>query len=83
MAVYQVKAHAVHGTYTDGAANGLSDRVRHGMAKIGNWLQARRSYYNSVAELSAMSDRDLADIGISRSDIPAVARQAARAKYAA
>jgi uncharacterized protein YjiS (DUF1127 family) len=79
MATYQVKAHA---TYADGA-NGLQDRVRLLLTKIGTRLQARRSYYNSVAELSAMSDRDLADIGISRSDIQAVARQAARAKYAA
>lgn len=82
MATYQVKAHPAHATYADGAANSLSDRVRHTLAKIGNWLQARRSYHNSISELSAMSDRDLADIGISRSDIQAVARQAARAKYA-
>jgi uncharacterized protein YjiS (DUF1127 family) len=81
MAAYQVKTHPDHATYADGA-NGLQDRVRVLLAKIGNRLQARRSYYNSVAELSAMSDRDLADIGISRADIPAIARQAARAKYA-
>jgi uncharacterized protein YjiS (DUF1127 family) len=81
MASYQAKAHPAHATYADGA-NGLQDRVRLLLAKVGTWLQARRSYHNSVAELSAMSDRDLADIGISRSDIQAVARQAARAKYA-
>jgi uncharacterized protein YjiS (DUF1127 family) len=39
-----------------------------------NW----RSYRNSVAELSTLSKRELADLGIARADIRAVARQAAK-----
>ena len=34
---------------------------------------ARTEYRRTVRELSALSDRDLADIGIARSDIPAIA----------
>jgi uncharacterized protein YjiS (DUF1127 family) len=37
------------------------------------FLQAWRRYNNSVNELSRLGDRELADIGISRSDIYRVA----------
>jgi uncharacterized protein YjiS (DUF1127 family) len=36
-------------------------------------LKAFRDYQRNVAELSQLSDRELADIGIDRSDIPRVA----------
>lgn len=36
-----------------------------------------RDYRNTVSELSRMSERELNDIGISRSDIPFVARRPA------
>lgn len=39
---------------------------------IHQWKQ----YNRSLSELSRLGDRELADIGISRSDIPAVAWQA-------
>jgi uncharacterized protein YjiS (DUF1127 family) len=38
-----------------------------------NFLQAWRRYNNSLRELYQLGDRELADIGISRSDIPRVA----------
>ena len=38
-----------------------------------NVLQAWRRYNNSLRELYQLGDRELADIGISRSDIPRVA----------
>jgi uncharacterized protein YjiS (DUF1127 family) len=37
------------------------------------FLQAWRRYNTSLRELSSLGDRELADIGISRSDIPRVA----------
>ena len=37
-----------------------------------NW----RLYRNTVSELNGLSNRDLADLGINRSDIPHVARKA-------
>lgn len=36
-----------------------------------NW----REYQNTVSELNRLTNRDLADLGIQRSDIPAVARK--------
>jgi uncharacterized protein YjiS (DUF1127 family) len=36
-------------------------------------IQAFREYQRNVTELSALSDRELADIGLDRSDIPRVA----------
>ncbi|WP_082510455.1 MULTISPECIES: DUF1127 domain-containing protein [unclassified Rhizobium] len=39
-----------------------------------NW----RKYRQTVNELGRMSDRELSDLGIGRSDIPFVARQATK-----
>jgi uncharacterized protein YjiS (DUF1127 family) len=40
------------------------------LAKLRNW----KRYRETVRELSRLSDRDLADLGISRFDIDSVAR---------
>jgi len=40
-------------------------------------LRRRRIYSRTLAELSALTDRELADLGISRFDIARVAREAA------
>ncbi len=44
------------------------------------FVRAWRRYNESVRELSRLGDRELADIGISRSDIPAVAWESAHAR---
>lgn len=41
-------------------------------------LRTWRQYRNTVSELNSLSQRELADLGIARTDIPAVARQAIR-----
>jgi uncharacterized protein YjiS (DUF1127 family) len=41
-------------------------------------LQSWRDYGTTVRELSGLNDRELADLGISRSDIEWVARQHVR-----
>jgi uncharacterized protein YjiS (DUF1127 family) len=41
-------------------------------------LQGWKDYGTAVRELAALNDRELADIGISRSDIDWVARQRGR-----
>ena len=51
---------------------GLIDRLE---ARIAHW----RRYRATVTELGYLTDRQLADIGIRRGDITAVARTAARA----
>ncbi len=40
-------------------------------------IRAWKRYHQSLAELSALGDRELADIGISRSDIQRIAWAAA------
>ncbi len=46
-------------------------------ASIVRFIRDWKRYNNSVRELSRLGDRDLADIGISRSDIERVAWTAA------
>ena len=82
MSAYEVKAHPAYAGYEGQGANGLSDRIRQALGPVGAWLQQRSHYHTTLSELSALSDRDLADIGISRSDIPMIAREAAKAKPA-
>lgn len=45
---------------------------------IARSFQAWRLARNTEAELNRLSQRELADLGISRSDIPMIARQAVR-----
>jgi uncharacterized protein YjiS (DUF1127 family) len=47
------------------------------LANIIRFLREWRRYNQSLSELARLGDRDLADIGISRSDIPRVAWDAA------
>jgi len=47
------------------------------LASIVRFLHAWRRYNRNLNELSRLGDRELADIGISRSDIPRVAMTAA------
>jgi uncharacterized protein YjiS (DUF1127 family) len=53
----------------------LLGNLLHGVsASVAGWRQRQRAY----AELSALDDRSLADIGITRSEIPYVLSHAAR-----
>lgn len=45
---------------------------------IARRINAWRRYRNAAAELNRLSQHELADIGISRFDIPALARQSVR-----
>jgi uncharacterized protein YjiS (DUF1127 family) len=47
-------------------------------ARINGWLAGRRHYRATVAELSALTDRQLADVGVLPGQIHAIARQLAR-----
>lgn len=48
------------------------------MFSLIRYLQAWRQYGVAVRELSNLNDRELADIGITRSDIPQIAWDHAR-----
>ncbi len=47
-------------------------------ARISGWLAERRHYRATVAELSALGDAQLLDVGVLRGEIDAIARQSAR-----
>jgi uncharacterized protein YjiS (DUF1127 family) len=47
------------------------------LVAILNFLRAWRRYNASLKELSQLGDRELADIGITRSDIPRIAWESA------
>ncbi|KAA9005611.1 DUF1127 domain-containing protein [Histidinibacterium aquaticum] len=57
------------------AGTGLWARVR---AAYTDWSARRAIYAQTYRELSQCSDRDLADLGFSRYDIPYIAERAAR-----
>jgi uncharacterized protein YjiS (DUF1127 family) len=74
MSAYNVKAHPAFSGY-DFAGEGSSANGMRGLfARVAKWREQRRSYQQLLFELEGLSDRDLADIGISRFDIPAIAR---------
>ena len=45
-----------------------------GFARVGAWIAERRKIARITRELNRYSVRDLADMGLTRGDIPAVAR---------
>ena len=68
--------YAIH---TDRAVDGTSIRQRLSdlAAGFGQRRAQHQVYRTTVRELSALSNRDLADMGIHAADIPTIARQAA------
>lgn len=54
----------------------IADRLRLARVQWGQW----RVYRQTLNELSALSDRDLADLAIARSNIPWIAMEAAYGK---
>lgn len=56
---------------------GLKARFNHLRNALEEHAGRRAVYRQTVYELSALSDRDLADFGFHRSEIPRIAREAA------
>lgn len=48
---------------------------------VRDWYRAQKSYQNTVWELSSLTDRDLKDLGISRSDIHRVAAESTQKRF--
>lgn len=57
-------------------AASLWERLGSLRAAMTERVAQRRLYRTALAELDALSDRDLADLGLARADIGRVARQA-------
>lgn len=58
----------------------LRDLVQHQIQKLQKLTQRRRVYLQTVTELNALTDRELADLGLHRLMIPTVAKAAAYGK---
>ena len=62
------------------ARKGFADRLAYAKDVVLTAIHQRRVYAHTVAELNALTDRELADLGISRFSIPEIAREAAYGK---
>lgn len=62
------------------ARKGLLDRLMAFKDSMATAIQSRQVYLRTVAELNALTDRELADLGIARIAIPEIAREAAYGK---
>ena len=62
------------------ASLSLADRFPGFIASVKAALARRAVYLQTVRELAALTDRELSDLGISRLEIPALAREAAYGK---
>lgn len=62
------------------ASLSLADRFPGIIASVKAALARRAVYMQTVRELDALTDRELADLGMSRLEIPALAREAAYGK---
>ncbi len=58
----------------------FADRLSGFRANLSDKLAKRNVYMTTLRELNALSDRDLNDLGLSRSDIRAIAIEAAYGK---
>ncbi len=65
-------AHVINTTY---AGNSLFARIRTLFQELQDQRALHREYTRTYNELNALSDRDLADIGIGRGDIDTLARE--------
>jgi uncharacterized protein YjiS (DUF1127 family) len=57
----------------DVTGSGRTGKVQTMFLAIVRFIQSWKDYNSTLRELNALSDRELADIGVSRSDIPRVA----------
>ena len=62
------------------ARKGFADRLAFAKDTVLAAIAQRRIYARTVAELNALTDRELADLGISRLGIPEIAQEAAYGK---
>lgn len=65
---------------TRNASHGLVDRFAALSSQVKEAIQRRRVYNQTARELSALSNRDLADLGIHRAMITRIALEAAYGK---
>lgn len=67
----------VHDTHRGFGGTSIRTRLAGLSTDIAERIAKYRLYRATMTELSALSDRELADLGLSHADIGAIARQAA------
>ncbi len=65
---------------TTAARKGFADRLAYLKDTVLSAINQRRVFTRTVAELNSLTDRELADLGISRLGITEIAREAAYGK---
>ncbi len=65
---------------TSAARKGFADRLAMVRDTVMTAIAQRRTYLRTVAELNGLTDRELADLGISRLGITEIAHEAAYGK---
>lgn len=63
--------------FSTGFADGLRARIERALARWADERARRRVYRETYRELARLTDRELADLGIDRGNIDAVAYEAA------
>lgn len=63
--------------YISAAQSGLMDRVRGFFAELNDRMARAKVYRTTYAEMNALSGRELADLGIHRSELRRIAYEAA------
>jgi uncharacterized protein YjiS (DUF1127 family) len=56
----------------------VSEKLRRLITRLESWIMYRLRYRATVAELGRLTDHQLADVGVLRGEIAAVARTTAR-----
>jgi uncharacterized protein YjiS (DUF1127 family) len=82
MAAYDAKAQTAFSGYDVPEATNTQSSIRRLYLRAAGWYQERQTYYRTLRELNYLSDRELADIGIARADIPSIARGSVRPRRA-
>jgi uncharacterized protein YjiS (DUF1127 family) len=63
-----------------GAIGGETNPVKGLFARVASWIEEQRRYARTVDELSHLTDRELADIGLERGGIDLAARNCVRGR---
>lgn len=78
MAAHSITNEGLHGRHVgNGQGSWLTTWLRDTVRHISNRLSWRHHYRETFREISALSDRELDDVGIVRCDIRMIARQSA------
>ncbi len=64
-------------THTNAAGSSLLERIANFRAELSDRAAKRRVFRTTFAELEILTDRELADLGLTRSNIKAIAYEAA------